>query len=398
MARSPIALVVSALALSLGLSACSGMSAGNGSLPGSAEMTQTIGDTADALVARRTGSQNAGTGISTANALGGRIRQLQLASGDDAWSGFSPALRVRGRRAHCEDGIELFAPDRNGDPNSTEALFFYDAGCTSVALDDVRLYTSTGRSSETVHRTDSLYAPGSSTATAVETSTSNISNATFGRYGLPNPAAGFADVTAGQVSIGTSPVLSANAEFVMMPGTRASGAFCGDSAGFDPTGIASLDSTFGYQGAVLSGGSRTSSGNAFVTWSATSSGTAFQGPIGSLSVATGSQNLSCPIATPNFTLNGGTAIGTYSIPMRITFHRGELWSLTITGATLPGGDTLNVRTNHARRQGSRGYIVGSISNGGTSIATFGVSAFGNGVLTVTSTGAQYKIVDWIVVQ
>lgn len=399
MARPPIGLVATALAFSFGMAACSGMSGGNGSLPGSADVTQTIGDTADALLARRTGSQNAGTGISATNALGGRIRQLALASADDAWTSLRPDLLRRAVRSHaCVDGIELFAPDRNGDPNSTEALVFYDAGCTRLAVDDLRTYTSTGAQSETVHHTTSLYAPGASAVAAVGTSTSFFSNATFGSYGLPNLAAGFANLTAARVVVNKATVLSTDAEFVMMPASSMSSSFCSDSAGFDPTGIVSLDSTFGWQGSVLAGGVRTAEGSGLVTWSATPSGTAFSATIGSLSIATATQNVSCPIARPDFTLAGGNPIGTYTIPITITFHRGRLWSITVPHATLPGGDTLSVRTNHARRQGSRDYISGTIRSGRTSIATFGVNAFGNGMLTVTSTGAQYKIADWIVIQ
>lgn len=398
MARSPVGLVVSALALSLAMTACSGMSSGNGSLPGSTEVTQTIGDTADALLARRTGSENAGTGISAANVFGGRIRQLALASSDDVWTGLLPNAGRTAYLGRCEDGIELLAPDRNGDPNSTEALVFYDQGCSSLALDDVRTYTTTGSRSETVHHTAALYAPGSSAAVASATSASSIANATIGRFGLPDAAAGFAEVTASQVVVRKSQVLSTAGEFVMVPGSRSSAAFCGDSAGYDPSGIVSLDSTFGWQGGVLAGGTRTVEGNGFVTWSATPSGMAYGGPIGSLSLSTATQNLTCPIARPDFTLAGGSALGTYTIPMSVTFHRGRIWSITVHDATLPGGDRLTVRTNHARHQSSRDYVSGAIRNGRTSIATFGVNAFGNGTLTVTSTGAQYKIADWIVVQ
>jgi hypothetical protein len=386
------------LAFSFAMTACSGMSGGNGSLPGSTEANQTIGDTADALLARRTGSQNAGTGISAANALGGRIRQLALGSVDDAWTGLLPDSPRTNHLSRCEDGIELFAPARNGDANSTEALVFYDQACSTLALDDVRTYTSTGARSETVHHTVTHFVPGSSAAVALAMSTSSISNATIGRYGLPDMTAGFANITAGRVVVRKSQVLATASEFVMMPGSRSSGAFCGDSAGYDPSGIVSLDSTFGWQGGVLSGGNRTAEGNGFVTWSATPSGTAFGGAIGSLSLATATQNLTCPIARPEFTLAGGTALGTYRIPMSVTFHRGRIWSITVHGATLPGGDTLSVRTNHARHQSTHDYISGAIMNGRTSIATFGVNAFGNGTLTVTSTGAQYKIADWIVVQ
>ncbi|HZZ00057.1 MAG TPA: hypothetical protein VFE36_10820 [Candidatus Baltobacteraceae bacterium] len=398
MARSPIGLVITALVFSFGMAACSGMSGGNGSLPGSADVNQTIGDTADALLARRTGSQNARAGISAANALGGRIRQLALVSADDAWMPLRPDS-VRPARLHsCEDGIELMAPARNGAPNSTEALVFYDAGCSQLALDDVRTYTPTSAHSETVHHATTFYVPGNSRALGGATATSAISNATFGRYGLPNVAAGFANVTAAQVVVNKSPELSTAAELVMMPGTRASATFCSDSAGYDPSGIVSLDSTFGWQGSILSGGTRTSEGNGFVTWSATPAGTVYGGATGALSIASATQNLTCPIARPDFTLAGGSAIGTYTIPISVTFHRGRLWGVTVSRAMLPGGDTLSVRTNHARRQSSRAYITGTIKGGRTSIATFGVNAFGNGTLTVTSTGAQYKIADWIVAQ
>jgi len=397
MARPPIGPVVSASALALGLAACSGMSGSNGSLPGSADTTQTVGDTADALVAHRTGSQNAGTGIAAANALGGRVRQLAFASADDAWTEAGPDAMLGSARQHaCVDGIRLFAPDRSGDPNSTEELVYYDSGCTRLALDDVRRYTATGAHSETVHHAASLYGPQGLTPIAVGTSTSAYSNATFGAYGLPNLAAGFAGVTSAQVVVNRSTVLSTDSELIMMPGTRSSGTFCSDSAGYDPSGIVSLDSTFGWQGGILAGGSRSGEPGRFVTWSAAPSGTVFAGQMGALSIAAGRQNLSCPIATPDFTLAGGTPIGTYSIPMTVTFHRGRIARLNVTRGTLPNGDTLAVRTHRERGQGV--YISGEVSSGRTSIAAFRVSTFGNGTLTITSTGAQYKIVDWIVVQ
>lgn len=391
MGRSVIRPASIALALAWALTACSA-----GSLGG-----QTVVDQADALVARPTGSQNARTGIAAANALGGRIRQMQFAAGDDAWDlvRFAPSDAAAATHlGHCEDGIELFAPDRKGDVNSTEAIVFYDRGCTQPALDDVRLYTPTGTKSETVAHTASFFPPHSSSAAAVATATSSISNATIGRYGLPNVAAGFADVTSGQLTIGSANVLAASGEVVMMPGTHASGTFCSDSAGYDPSGIASLEETFGWQGGILSGGSRRTSGNGFVTWSATPSGTAYHGAIGSLSIATGTQNLSCPIATPDFTLSGGTALGTYSIPIALTFHRGLLWNATVRNGMLPNGDTLNVQTARARRQGGRARITGAIDSGKTPVAVFSVNAFGNGTLTIVSTGAVYKIVDWVVVQ
>ena len=378
-----------ALALAWALSACSG-----GTLGG-----QTIVDTADVLAARPTGSQNAGTGIGAANALGGRIRALQLAAGDDAWNPvrYAPTTAAAAvHLSHCEDGIELFAPDRKGDPNSTEAIVFYDSACVQPAVDDVRIYTSTGSTSETVAHTDSFYAPHGGAAIATATANSAISNATIGNYGLPSLAAGFADVTTGQLSVGSAKVLAASAEFVAMPGSQSSGTFCSDSAGYDPSGIPSLDLTFGWQGGILSSGSRNAASNGSVTWSATPSGTIFQASIGSLSIASGAANAHCPIATPDFTLAGGTPIGTYSIPISITFNRGQLWNLTVRNAMLPNGDTLNVRTKRIHRHSA--VVYGAVDSGKRPVAHFAVNTFGSGTLTVVSTGAVYKIVDWVVVQ
>ena len=171
-----------------------------------------------------------------------------------------------------------------------------------------------------------------------------------------------------------------------------------DSSGFNDTGIAKLNETFGWQGGVLSGGSRTVNSDNSVTWTATHAGTTFKGAIGALSIATGTQNTACPIATPMFTLAGGTSTGTYSIPVVATYLHGMLESLTITNATLSNGTTLSVATNSALPPSSAGYITGTIGRGTTQIATFAVDAFGDGTLTLTATGAQYVITDWHVVR
>jgi hypothetical protein len=75
-----------------------------------------------------------------------------------------------------------------------------------------------------------------------------------------------------------------------------------------------------------------------------------------------------------------------------------LESLSITGATLANGDTLTVTTNASEPPSSNLYITGTVSNGSTQIATFAVDAYGDGTLTVSSSGAEYVIVDWHVVR
>jgi hypothetical protein len=394
MARPTVAVFLAA-ALGLALSACSGgTGVTGGSIPSTADSTQTVGDIADALVMRRTGSENARSGIGAAEVLGARLRQMIPLAGDAAWDGAAGATPSTLER--CRDGIELFAPDRNGDANSTEALVFYDPGCRRLALDDVRIYTPTGANSETVARSDAFYAPGASAPTAAATTQSTVSNATFGSYGLPLPADGFATSSTTHVTVGRTPILSAGAEFVMMPGTAGSNAFCENSAGFDPTGVVSLGETFGWQGGVASGGSRTVSGNT-VTWRATPAGTAYTAAPGALSILSGTTSDACPIASPAYTLAGGTAAGSYALPLTVQFRHGMLWNVSIARAALPGGDTLRVRTVHRAGRG-HSLIEGAVSNGGTPIARFAVNLFGMGELTVVSTGAQYRIVDWVVVQ
>jgi hypothetical protein len=135
-----------------------------------------------------------------------------------------------------------------------------------------------------------------------------------------------------------------------------------------------------------------------VTWTATHAGVVFTGAIGSLSVATGSENTACPIATPQYTLAGGTSQGSYTIPVTTTYMHGELTNLTVTSAQLASGNTLNVTTNSNVANTSTNFITGTISNGSTQIATFAVDCFGDGTLTVTSSGAQFVIDDWHVVK
>ena len=92
---------------------------------------------------------------------------------------------------------EFFSPDKNGDANSTEQQYFYDTGCAQIARDDVRVWTSTGPTSETVNRTVKMYAAGNATTIAMRTEAVAERNATFDQYGFSIPANGFARAVAG---------------------------------------------------------------------------------------------------------------------------------------------------------------------------------------------------------
>lgn len=385
--RTPILLV---LAATLSLAACGGGSGTGSPAPstggGGGNTTQSA-------------QAQAETAIDTANSVGDPVKSLT--SFNQSVSGVSLATRSGSYRTDlangvCTNGVEFFSPDKNSDPNSTEEQYFYDTACTEIARDVVRLYTING-TSETVTRTENQYAINNATAIATRVTTNNFLNGTYGTNGFPNPANGFARTSTSTLTIGTAKTLNNDDELVMLAGTGGVNTFCADGAGYNATGIASLNETFGWE-SVTNGGTRTANNDGSITWQSTHAGTAVKGPIGSLSIAIGTANTACPISTPDYTVAGGTSQGNYTIPVTATFLHGELTNLAISGATLPSGNTLNVTTNTSVSPTNSQFIVGTVSNGTTQIATFAVDTFGDGTLTVTSSGTQFVITDWHVVK
>jgi hypothetical protein len=311
---------------------------------------------------------------------------------------FAAASMTATASGACKSGVEFFSPDTAGDPNSTETKVFYDAACTELARDTVRVYTATSSTAETVARTEMQYAPNNGTPIATRTSSEAIAGATFDSFGFPIAADGFSRSATSQLTIAGSKTISSGDELVMQAAASGTNGFCDDSAGFNVTGSTTLGETFGWAGGVLAGGTRTVNSDGSVTWTATHAGTGYKAPIGGLSLATGTLNTACPIATPAFTLAGGTSEGTYSIPVVATYRSGVLQSLTVTNATLSNGNTLSIATTPGALPSSPTFITGTIAQTGTQIATFSVDAFGDGTLTVTKTGAQFVITDWHVVK
>jgi hypothetical protein len=376
-----------ALAATIALAACGGGSTSTPPASGGGGSTQSS----------QTQSQ---TAIDTTNALGDPVKTT--ADFNDTTSGTETAQRPMNKTVMltsgtCTSGIEFWSPDKNGDPNSTEEQYFYDTACTELARDVVRIYTVNG-TSETVNRTESEYAINNATPIATRTSTVNYINGSYDANGYPVVADGFARDAANTTNISGSKTIVGDDELVMQAGSGGTNTWCGDSAGYNATGIASLNETFGWEGGLASGGSRTLNGNGSVTWTSTHSGTVVTGAIGSLSIATGTENTTCPIATPQYTLTGGTSQGTYSIPVTATYLHGELTSLTVTNASLASGNTLNVTTNSNVSPTNSNFITGTISSSSSQVATFAVDCFGDGTLTVTASGAQFVIDDWHVVK
>lgn len=387
MIRTPWYLV---LAATMTLAACGGGGGGSGSMP-------STGNSGGSQTSNATQSQ---TAIDAANALGDPVSAEttfnDTTSGTQLVSRAANAGRMLANGS-CTNGIEYYSPDKNGDPNSTEEQYFYDSACTELARDVVRIF-SAGGSSETVTRTETQYAIGNATPIATRTSTVSYVNGTYGSDGYPVVADGFARTATAQTTISGAKTIASDNELVMQPGSGGVNSWCGDSAGYNQTGIASLNETFGWQGGVLSGGTRTVNGDGSVTWQATHAGTTYSGTIGALSIAAGTPNTACPITTPAYTIAGGTSGNAYSIPVSTTFLHGELVNLTVTNATLANGDTLNVSTNSGVSPTNSQFITGALTSGSTQIATFAVDCFGDGTLTVTASGAQYVIDDWHVVK
>lgn len=297
----------------------------------------------------------------------------------------------------CSNGVEFFAPDKNGDSNSTERIVFYDNGCTQMQSDAVRIYNRTSSSSETVQRTVSRYNLNESTPSSVRSGTVNYSNASFDQFGYPTYKSGFDRTHTGELDVNGVKTLDASGELAVQPFSGSSTTYCGDSAGFNATGDASLNETFGWAGTVA-GGTRTVNSDGSITWNLTHNGSTYTAPIGGLSIQAGVQNTGCPISTPMFTLAGGTLKGSFDLPIQATYMHGVLSNLTIDNAALANGDMLNVQTNSGLSPGDEHFIAGALSKSGTAIANFNVNAFGDGTLVVAASGKAYHIEDWHVVK
>lgn len=170
--------------------------------------------------------------------------------------------------------------------------------------------------------------------------------------------------------------------------------YCQSSAGYSSTGIPSLDETFGWESGAFAGGSRTIDGRGSATWLANASGAIVQGAIGSLTVGRSSSGATCPMTVPAFVVKGAASATAFVIPIAMTFHRGTLANLSVPGARFSSGESLYVATASGRRGTA---MSGTISNGRIQLGSFRTDPLGNGTLTITSTGAQYVIADWIVV-
>jgi hypothetical protein len=173
---------------------------------------------------------------------------------------------------------------------------------------------------------------------------------------------------------------------------RGSGDYCQSSAGYSISGIPSLDATFGWQSGAVGGGERSADARGTALWSANASGAIVQGAIGSLAIERNASAAGCPMSAPAFILKGGASENPFEMPIAMAFHGGQLFNLSVAGGRFASGDSLDVTTTNRQPV----EVNGTITAGRTQLATFRTNAAGNGSLTITSTGAQYVVADWIV--
>lgn len=195
------------------------------------------------------------------------------------------------------------------------------------------------------------------------------------------------------VTLNGKQILSGSELVIAHPSQR-SGDYCQGSAGYTVSGIPSLDASFGWESGAFTGGTRTTDNRGSATWSANASGAIVQGAIGGLSIGRSGVAGSCPVTVPAFTLRGGDSENAFSMPVSLAFRHGKLSNLTVGDAKFANGDNLVVKTQADRHPVE---VDGMIADGRTQLASFRTDALGDGTLTITSTGAQYVVADWIVV-
>ncbi|MEO9169946.1 MAG: hypothetical protein ABI282_05900 [Candidatus Baltobacteraceae bacterium] len=346
-----------------------------------------------------TTAQNTRDAIATADSVGSSVKSFanfeSAQSAPVAQSSMTGPGFGRMAAGGCPASrVKFYVPDLNNDQNSSETIYYYDASCTQIARDSVRAFTSPMSSSEIVQTSEKQYPLGGGPMSAQRADINTISNTTFDANGYPSLKSGYNKTSTGFLNVGSTKTIIADYELVMQPQSKGLSQFCSDQAGFNALPVTPSNMTFGWAGQVA-GGSRTANSDGSVTWTATHIGSAFTGPVGSLNVALGTQSSKCPLSSPIlFSLSGGKNVGNHTIPVVATYKQGLLTNLSISNAQLSNGLTLSVVTNPAVLPQDANFITGSVSNKSGTLASFGVDAFGDGTLTVVSSGTQYAITDW----
>ena len=287
-------------------------------------------------------------------------------------SSTSGHLRVSMASGACNNGVERTVTVVSANQTNYDVKFFYDAACTELGR-EVQSNVVTSGAGETITRNATNYNLSGTVLTTRAT--------TYAITGTP-ASGNFTQSLVSALTIGTSgnPAAQVERTDTFATTTPGSGTVTGSSGRVaNPAGFAS---SYGHN-AALSGVTWSVDGSGNVTFSGARNGELFKGPFLGLTLAT---------AAP-FTVSGGSEIGGSTINGSVVFDvNGNLTSVSLTGTFLHG-DTLNVTSS-----GSPLAINGTIAtSGGTTVATFTVDQFGDGVITYAN-GSQGLIYDWHVVR
>ena len=88
----------------------------------------------------------------------------------------------------------------------------------------------------------------------------------------------------------------------------------------------------------------------------------------------------------------GSAVSHFRISLRAAYRKGRLIALNVPYATF-GRYAMSVATSHGS---GAAKVAGALSDGRTRIASLSSDASGNGKLTITSTGAEYRLANWTI--
>jgi hypothetical protein len=294
----------------------------------------------------------------------------------------------------CKNGIEVFVPDRKGEANSQEYLYFYDAACKSLSRSIVRTYGELAPSKGWVMLNISSYRAGDAKPNSIRLTWDLYTHASFDKSGYPIVSRGFVREAHVLVSTGAKSKLYEHyAEFILGPSTNDGATLCGQSAGYDAVRLRDFIQVFGASGA-LDGQSSTDAKTGVTSYSAYFGADAYQADDFRV-IKSGTYNDDCPMGSqPTYHLSSGTSLGSSSGAFAMTFSNGTMTNLSAS-SLFAESINLTIVTNTKTFPTDPDYVHGTLAYAGRTVATFDVNEFGNGTYNVTRTGLKYTVLDWI---
>ena len=273
----------------------------------------------------------------------------------------------------CHNGVERTVTVISPTEKKYETKYFYDKVCTELARDVVADVVNNGLG-ESVTRVAKNYGAN---GTLLSTRTT--------AYSITGSSGNFSKTETSSLVIGTSTSPAAQyglTETVATSSGSNTSSITGNSGHLTNNGNPAVDESFAHT-AQLNNLTKTVDSSGNVIFAGSRAAQEYKGPFGSLTLS----------SSPPFTIGGASAYRTDSISGSVTFDNdGDLTNVSIN-ATLFNGDTVA-----ASGSGDPITVNGTVmSSSGTTIATFTVDQFGDGIITYAN-GSQGLIYDWHVVK